>query len=155
MNSSVVEANIEVHTPLTASYNRFARYAPLLESPHGERPDRLIDFTMAVTGALADALGLHTEAVRSSAMDVPGYRTDRLIAICQSLGADHYVSGPCTRDYPEEEKFAEAGNRLEYMTYNYPSYAQLHPPFDPQVSIVDPLFMVGPRAGEWIWESRA
>ena len=149
--------NTKHWTTLRQVYGRaphFARYAPLLESLYGERPDRLADFTIALTVALANALGLHAEFRRSSTMDIPGYRTDRLIAICQSLGADHYVSGPSARDYLEEEKFAEAGIALEYMAYDYPPYEQLHPPFDPQISILDLLFMVGPRAGEWIWESR-
>jgi hypothetical protein len=53
----------------------------------------------------------------------------------------------------EEPKFQEAGISLEYMTYAYPEYDQLHPPFDSNVSVLDLLFMTGPDASKYIWES--
>ena len=37
------------------------------------------------------------------------------------------------------------------MSYEYPQYPQLYPPYDAQVSIVDLLFMTGPHAGRYIW----
>jgi hypothetical protein len=36
------------------------------------------------------------------------------------------------------------------MRYDYPEYAQLHPPYDGQVSILDLLFMTGPNALDYI-----
>ena len=40
---------------------------------------------------------------------------------------------------------------LEYMSYDYPPYEQLHPPYDPAVSVLDLLFMKGEDAGRCIW----
>jgi hypothetical protein len=77
---------------------------------------------------------------------VSGAKTERLISILQKVGATHYISGPSAQDYIEEELFRAAGITLEYMVYNYPAYPQLYPPFDPQVSILDLLFMTGPDA---------
>jgi hypothetical protein len=84
---------------------------------------------------------------------VEGSKTDRLIHILSTLGADHYISGPSARDYIEEHKFEAAGITLEYMHYDYPEYHQLYPPFDPQVSILDLMFMTGPDALDYILES--
>jgi hypothetical protein len=81
---------------------------------------------------------------------VEGAKTDRLIAVLKAVGADHYISGPSAREYIEAEKFQAAGIELEYMVYNYPAYPQLYPPFDPQVSLLDLLFMTGPQAVEYI-----
>ncbi len=72
-----------------------------------------------------------------------GVKTDRLVSILQKVGATHYYSGPSARDYIENEKFIEAGIKLDYMKYDYPEYPQLYPPYDPQVSILDTLFMMG------------
>ena len=77
-------------------------------------------------------------------------KTGRLIQILTRLGADHYISGPAARDYIEEDRFQAAGITLEYMEYNYPEYSQLYPPYDPFVSVLDLLFMTGPRALDWI-----
>lgn len=53
--------------------------------------------------------------------------------------------------YLDERQFEEAGIQLEWMEYDYPEYPQLHPPFDPHVTILDLLFMTGDRAGNYIW----
>ena len=126
----------------------FKSYAALLEEHYAAHPDFLADFTIDLTIALARALGIsHTRFERSSQiMGVEGAKTDRLIAVLQKVGATHYISGPSARDYIEDEKFAAAGITVEYMAYDYPEYPQLYPPFEPQVSILDPLFMLGPAA---------
>jgi hypothetical protein len=38
------------------------------------------------------------------------------------------------------------------MVYDYPEYPQLYPPYDPQVSVLDLLFMTGPAAPDDIWK---
>ena len=65
----------------------------------------------------------------------------------------HYISGPSAKTYIEVDKFAEAGIGLEYMSYQYGEYPQLYGPFDPHVSVLDLLFMTGPKAGSYIWGS--
>ena len=129
----------------------FARYAPLLESFYGQRPTHLADFTIALTIALANAIGLTPTFLRSSELGIPGGRTDRLVAILTKLGARHYISGPSAANYLEEDKLAAAGITLEYMAYDYPEYPQLYPPYDPNVTILDLLFMCGPDAPTAIW----
>jgi hypothetical protein len=49
----------------------------------------------------------------------------------------------------EPEKFEAAGITFEYMDYTYPEYAQMYPPYDPYVSILDLLFMTGNKAGDY------
>ncbi len=130
----------------------FAQYAPLVEGFYQQRVELLADLTIDSTIRLARALGIeHTQFIRSSSLNAQGSRTDRLVSILQSVGATHYISGPSARDYMEEDKLAAAGISLEYMVYDYPEYKQLHPPFDPQVSILDLLFMTGPEAPRYIW----
>jgi hypothetical protein len=140
---------------ITFAYGRtpfFKQYASLLEPFFERRNEFIADFTIDLTLALARALGIaHTRFLRSSEMTgVNGQKTDRLIQILQPLGTTHYVSGPSARDYIEKEKFEAAGITLEYMVYDYPEYPQLHPPFEPQVSALDLLFMTGDRALDYI-----
>jgi hypothetical protein len=140
---------------ITQSYRKaphFQRYAPALERLYTSRPELLADFTIELTIALARELGItKTCFLRSSELAVPGNKTDRLVGILQKLGTTHYISGPSARDYLEEDKLASAGITLEYMSYHYPEYQQLYPPFDPQVSILDLLFVAGPEAHKYIW----
>ena len=133
----------------------FGMFAPLVESFYTSPPELLADLTIDSTRKLAEALGITgTRFVRSSELGVGGTRTDRLLGILQKLGASHYISGPSARAYIDPVAFEQANISLEYMVYDYPAYEQLHPPFDPQVSVLDLMFMKGPEAGEWIWGSR-
>lgn len=130
----------------------YARYAPLLEAFYAARPERLVDFTIETTLALATALGIsHTRFVRSSELGITAGRTERIVRILEHLSATHYISGPSAKAYLEEAMFAEAKIGLEYMVYDYPEYEQLYPPYDPGVSVLDLLFMKGPEAPEYIW----
>ena len=126
----------------------FPAYMPWLESIFSRRDKYLADFTIETTIELANLLGIKgTTFMRSSSLhDIEGQKTDRLIQILMRVGATHYLSGPSARDYIEKDQFIEAGIGLEFIQYEYPEYPQLHPPYDPHVSILDLLFMVGKNA---------
>jgi len=144
---------------LTFAYNKsphFKDYLPWLESFYGRRAECLADFTIETTILLSRQLGItSTRFLRSSELaGIHGVKTDRLIQILRSVSAKHYISGPSARDYLEQEKFDEAGITLEYVEYNYPEYPQLYPPFDPNVTILDLLFMTGKEAPNYLLQKR-
>jgi hypothetical protein len=134
----------------------FGLYAPLLDEFFVHRRDQyLADFTIDLAMAITRELGIgHTKFLRSSALRINGEKTDRLISILKVVGASHYISGPSAKDYIEEEKFQKAGITFEYMVYDYPEYPQLYQPYDPNVSILDLLFMTGPQALQYITGER-
>jgi hypothetical protein len=130
----------------------FDAYWPAIEPFFATKYELLCDLTIETTLALAKILGIEkTRFVRSSDLGVTGERTARLISILHAVGADRYISGPSAREYIEDDRFAEAKIDLEYIVYDYPEYEQLYPPYDPQVSILDLLFMKGPAAASFIW----
>lgn len=144
-------ASIE-HNYRKAPY--WKKYAVLVEEIYALPGDRLVDITCPSTEMIARHLGSsNTRFLRSSSLEAKGKKTDRLLDILNKVGATHYISGPSARNYIEEEKFDAAGITLEYMTYNYPEYPQMHGPFDAQVSILDLLFNLGPEAPQYIWGS--
>lgn len=141
-------------TTLKQAYRRapyFTKYLPLLEEIYCQTPNLLADFTIKSTIVLARELGLtQTRFMRSSELGIGGRKTDRVISILGAVGATHYITGPSARDYLEVDKFEDIGVTVEYMDYTYPTYPQLHPPYDPYVSILDLLFTVGPAALDYI-----
>jgi hypothetical protein len=146
--------NAKHWTTIQLAYRKaryFSTYAPLLERIYQQESEWLADFTIDSTVALARAAGIQqTRFLRSSTIPAEGQKTDRLIQILRAVGASHYVSGPSAADYIDAGAFRAEGISLEYMVYDYPEYEQLYPPFDPNVSIVDLLFSVGPRALDYI-----
>lgn len=133
------------HTPY------FREFFPILEEAILRQPHFLSDLTIDLSIKLARALGINTEFARSSDIGSEGKRTERLLTILQKVGADTYLSGPAARSYLDVEQFAKRGIALEFMTYDYPEYDQLYPPYRPDVSIIDLLFMQGSQAPRLIW----
>ena len=105
--------------------------------------DRLVDVNMALLETLCGLLGLTREIRLSSELGIPGERTERLVAICQALGAERYLTGDSARDYVDEARFAAHGIALEYHHYTHPVYRQLHGEFIPYLSVVDLLMNHG------------
>jgi hypothetical protein len=137
----------------------FKVYAPLIEGFYSSHFDFLADFTIETTITLTTELGItHPRFLRSSKLGVPGSKTgnktDRLIKLLKELGASTYITGPSAKEYIEQDKFEDANINLQYMTYHYIEYPQLNPPFDPQVSILDLLFMTGRDALKYITHSK-
>ncbi len=145
--------NQEHWLTLQHSYSKtpfFEEYKDKLQNIYHEKPQYLADFTIPLTITIAQWLGFQTQFLRSSELNATGNKTERLISILSNIGADHYISGPSAKEYIEPNLFKEAGIHLEYMQYNYPDYPQIYPPFDPQVSILDLLFMTGKEARNYI-----
>jgi hypothetical protein len=100
---------------------------------------------------ICDILGIRTPVTRSTDYEGSGAKTKRLVSLCIEAEAAQYLSGPSAQAYLEEERFAEVGIAVEYMDYDsYPEYAQLYPPFEHRVSVLDLLFNVGPDAPRYM-----
>lgn len=93
---------------------------------------------------LCSMIGIETQIVHVTDMSVRGDRIERLVDICQQLGADTYVSGPAAKAYIDETVFQDAGINIEWFDYlHYPTYNQLWGEFDHKVSVIDTLLNCG------------
>jgi len=120
---------------------------PLLKT----RWQTLVDLNLEALNEVAGLLEIGTPMVRTSEFPeglkrALGSGSVRNLGICQYLGAKTYVSGQGARDYNDEQAFASAGIRLEYVQFNHPVYPQLGEGFIPELSIIDLLFNCGPKS---------
>lgn len=75
--------------------------------------------------------------------------TERIVALCKSVCADRYVSGPSARSYIDAECFRAANVSVAYANYSrLGPYVQLRTPFVSEVSILDTLLMNGKSAAQ-------
>jgi hypothetical protein len=108
---------------------------------------RLTDVNRHFLTRIAEHLGITTKLSLSLDYDPQGSKTERLLDICLKAGASEYVSGPAARSYLEVADFEARGIAVSWFEYGpYPAYDQVHPPFDPHVSILDLLLCTGPTA---------
>lgn len=95
-------------------------------------------------------LGIKTQIKMSSEFNVQGNKFDRPLEILKQIGATAYLSGPAAKGYTAVEKFKEAGIELEYKSYEYGEYPQLHGKFEPHVSVLDLLFNCGTNSRAYL-----
>jgi WbqC-like protein family len=128
---------------LEQSYRRaphFDDVMPLLTEIVMDERRLLADYNEAGLRRLAGAVGLDPDKfVRASRLQVTSTATDRLIELTQKAGGDCYLAGGGADSYQQDAKFAAAGVRLHYQTFEHPTYAES----PAGLSIVDALMHRG------------
>ena len=99
--------------------------------------DRLVEVSLASTRWLLEALGVTTRCVLASTLGVPGRGVERLVSICEALGADTYLSGNGARAYQQASDFSARGIALMYQRYESQTYGQARPGFVADLSGLD------------------
>ncbi len=155
--ANINEIEINNNTPwaskhlkmLAQNYSKgpyFKEYIGLFESIYSREWMKLADLDIELVESISKVLGINTEFVLSSELNVKGDRLERLMDICLKLGADRYLTGNSAKDYMDEEAFAARGIEVEYQDYRHPDYPQLYGEFVSHLSIVDLLFNCGPQS---------
>lgn len=140
---------------LQHNYSRapfFNRYFEGLENIYNLSFEKLSELDIALTKQISSWLGIGTEFMISSVLDVSGSKDDRLLQLVEKLDGDTYLSGPAARAYLRPDCWENAGIKLNYKDYSgFPEYPQISQPFEAQVTILDLIFMKGPDAMDYIW----
>jgi hypothetical protein len=114
--------------------------------------DTLSELNIFSIKKIARILDIDTQFVNSKELDSAGIKDDKLISICQLIGADSYISGPAAKNYIHTDKFSIAKIALSYKDYSgYPVYPQLWGNFESAVSIIDVIFNCGEKSSYYIW----
>lgn len=103
---------------------------------------------------VCEVLGIETSITSSMDYELCDGKNERLIALCKAVGCDSYLSGPSARGYLDVQQFNREGISVEFMDYSYAEYAQLYPPFEHGVTVLDLIFNQGPRAIDHIRSER-
>ncbi|MDE2714537.1 MAG: WbqC family protein [Verrucomicrobiota bacterium] len=125
----------------------------LVESVFKNEHESLAALSAASVEMLAEFFEITPKEIQwSSAMGVEGTGSARVLAVCEALGAERYVTGHGAREYLNHESFEAAGIRVEYLDYQKREYPQLHGAFTPFVSALDLAANCG-RAGREVIDS--
>jgi WbqC-like protein family len=108
--------------------------------------NKLSDLNKATVQWLLDAYGITTPVHRAGDYAARDEPTDRLIDLCQAVGAAEYLAGPGAEHYMDKPRFESSGVRLDIQVFQHPIYRQVYEPFEPNLSALDLLLMQGPDA---------
>jgi hypothetical protein len=130
----------------------FDAFGPPLERLYESAPgERLSDINRHFLEGVCEILGIETKLSWSTDYGAGGVKGERLLELCRKAGADEYVSGPSARAYLDEAPFAEAGVAVRWFDYpEYPTYRQLHPPFEHAVTVLDLILNMGAEAPDYL-----
>jgi hypothetical protein len=134
---------------LRSNYGRapyFKETLALLEPHYCAATDKrksLPDFNIEVICSIANHLGINTQFIRASDLNVSGHKTELLLDICRVVGATAYLAGTGGKCYQEDEKFEHAGITPLFSPFSQQSYPQLFGEFVGNLSIVDVLMNCG------------
>ncbi len=129
-------------------------YFGFFESLYRKEWGLLADINTEIITYLKERLGIKTRLVKSAELGIKSSATNRLVDICRELDADVYLSGAGGAEYLDESLFAASGIKLEYQTYKHPVYKQVFDGFEPNMAVIDLMFMEGARSMEIIREGR-
>ena len=121
----------------------FRRYADYFEDVYRRDWRTLVALNESMLGWFLGVLEIDVPVTSAADHALAGEKSDLVLDMCAKLGADRYVFGAQGRDYADVAAFEAAGVEVMFQDYRHPSYAQLHGPFVPNLSIVDLLFNCG------------
>jgi len=103
---------------------------------HEKNLARFLDYQLR---QICDYLGLHPKWYVSSSLkkDNELRGQDKVLAICEELGATHYINVPGGKSLYDREAFAGRGMQLSFIQPKAVAYRQFGNEFTPNLSIID------------------
>ena len=128
----------------------FCEVMAVLESVYARDDHLLVDFNMRLLRALLDYAGATVRIVRATWFDHDGDNTERIIQLTRAVAGDVHLTSTygTPRRYIDWTRVTAAGIMIESQQFSEPRYRQQFEPFQPNLSVVDLLFAMGPAAAE-------
>ncbi|MBI4375234.1 MAG: WbqC family protein [Elusimicrobia bacterium] len=158
INTAIADLQMNALKTIRMAYANapfFSRYFHFAEAYFSDLDQNLMRRNMRFIEGVMRLLGIHTQIIYSSTLDVHTRSTQLLIDLLKKVGADTYRCGSGAQGYQEDHLFAKQGIILEYNNFQHPSYRQLRAPtFVPGLSILDALFFAGEETvASWVTRS--
>jgi hypothetical protein len=102
----------------------------------------LIELNLALLHYCAEILDITTPIVFSSKFNENAKGSERLVNLIKAVHGDIYLTGSGSKNYLNEDAFADEGISVVWQDFQHPIYPQLHGGFSEMLSILDFLMMV-------------
>jgi len=131
---------------ITANYKRaphfeevFEYYRNILQEDYKD----IVELNTAFIKLFANKLGITTQFICSSELNITSNRTEKIIDICKALDGNIYYSGTGAKAYQKNEDFDLQGVELRYSVFKPVEYPQLWKDFQSNVSALDYMMNCG------------
>lgn len=123
---------------------------PLIED---QKRDKLSDLSTALIMKLAKSLNIESKFYHSSALHLPGKRSEKLLNILSHFNCREYLSPVGSKGYLEEDGCLQKANvDIYYQDFQFAPYRQHRfDGFQPMLSVIDLIANIGfEKSREWI-----
>ncbi len=143
---------------LEINYRRapfWKQYADDLYAVYAQPWVSLLELDMKMLELARRWLDIRTPMIRASRLKLTGQKTDRLIDLCQKVGARCYLSGGGgSTGYLDVERMGRAGIGVIWQHFEHPHYPQRYPEvgFVSHLGFVDLLLNCGKASRELLFD---
>ena len=127
---------------ITSGYNNaeyFYLYKEYFKKLYQKEWEFIFEINFEGIKKVIEWLGIKTEVIKESELNVRGTSTERLVNVCKAVGADVYLSGVGGKNY-----IGVSGGVEPIFAYTQ----NLSKVFIPDLSIIDVLANMGPKSKE-------
>ena len=129
----------------------FKEISKLIEPFYKLHYSHLSELNKSLILEICNYLDIQTNILDSSAFELEGDKSEKLLNICIQSGANSYLSGPSAKEYLDLDIFKKNKIKVEWFNYNnYQPYPQLWGDFEGGVSILDLLFNCGSSSKNYL-----
>ncbi len=132
------------HSYLHSPY--FDDFFPQLEKIYLKKPERILNLNLDLLNLLREGFSFRDNFLLQTSLRVKERKERLILALAEKLGADEVLLPREARGHLDLEWLEGEGLRLEFFSYNPPVYPQLWGDFLKNLSALDILFNLGPRA---------
>jgi len=112
-----------------------------------ERPYLFLkDISYDLLVFIAYSLGVETQFIKASELEISSSKNQYLIDLCEKLNCNMYIFGAQGIDYADVELWSEKKISIEFQNYLHPEYKQMFGNFEPYLTVLDLLFNYGPES---------
>lgn len=143
-------------TSIIHNYNKaqyFDEYRGIFEHLYAScsKEDYLSQINFIFLTAISSILKIKTKISWDMDYSLVDGKTERLLGLCKSTNATHYISGPSAKEYIDKNLFEKEGIDITFTDYsNYKPYTQLFGEFIHTVTVIDLIFNEGPNATKFM-----
>ncbi len=133
------------------AYNKAPYYKDLhdfLEEFYSRKWSTLAELNIYFIDYMADYVGIKTPRYRSSNLGCDQKGNEKLVKICNKLGANRFIVKPGTDAYHPKEFFEKYEIGFSEFTFKALEYPQMNNSFIPNLSILDFVLNCGPGSVE-------
>lgn len=124
----------------------FESYSNFFEQVYKKDWEKIADLDEYILKYLLKELDISVTFLKASNQNFEGNKSDRVLDMCNKLGADIYIFGEVGEEYANRDLFSQNGIKLLFQNYKHPEYPQLYGNFISHLSVIDLLFCYGEKS---------